>query len=86
MSGCLRGCLHGGRKILALGRSEKAKQLFVCFTYRNFGPSGYQVKKEKKKNCRPLAAERPAAAMFVLFVRSTRIFRAEVVYMVLGSS
>ena len=26
------GCLHGGRKILALGRSKKAEQLFVCFT------------------------------------------------------
>ena len=36
--------------------------------------------------CRPLAAECPAAAMFVLFVPSTRIFRAKVVYMVLGSS
>ena len=44
--------------------------------------SGYQVEKEKKNNCRPLAAERPAAAMFVLFVPSTRIFRAKVVYMV----
>ena len=37
----LRGCLHGGRKILALGRSEKAGKLFVCFTCRNFGRSGY---------------------------------------------
>ena len=83
------GCLHGGRKILALGRSKKAEQLFVCFTWRRkFGRSGYQVEKEKKKNCRPLAAERPAAAMFVLFVPSTctRFFRAKVVYMVLGSS
>ena len=44
------------------------------------------MEKEKKKNCWPLAAERPAAAMFVLFVPSTRIFRAKVVYMVLGSS
>ena len=67
------------------GRPEKAKQLFVCFTCRNFGRSGYQVKKEKKNNCRPLAAERPAAAMFVIFVPSTRIFRAKVVYMVQGS-
>ena len=82
----LRGCLHGGRKILAPGRSEKAEKLFVCFTCRNFGRSGYQVEKEKKNNCRPWAAERPAAAMFVLFVPSTRIFRAKVVYMVLGSS
>ena len=59
---------------------------FRCFKYRNYGRSGYQVKKEKKNNCRPLAAERPAAAMFVLFVPSTSIFRAKVVYMVLGSS
>ena len=38
------------------------------------------------RRCRPLAAERPAAAMFVLLVPSTtRIFRAKIVYMVLGS-
>ena len=48
-----RGCLHGGRKILVPGRSEKAEKLFVCFTCRNFGRSGYQVEKEKKNNCRP---------------------------------
>ena len=51
-----------------------------------FGQSGNQVEKEKKNNCRPLVAERPTAAMFVLFVPSTRIFLAKVVYMVLGSS
>ena len=44
------------------------------------------MEKEKKKNYRPLPAKRPAAAMFVLFVPSTRIFRAKAVYMVLGSS
>ena len=60
----LWGCLHGGRKILAQGRSKKADQLFVWLTCRNFGRSGYQV---EKKNCRPLAAERSAAAIFVLF-------------------
>ena len=49
----LGGCLHGGRKILALGRSEKAEKRFVFFTCRNFGRSGYQVEKEKKNNCRP---------------------------------
>ena len=64
---------------------NKAEQLFVCFTCRNFGRSGCQMEKEKKNNCRPLAAERSAAAMFVLFVPSTRIFRAKVLYMVLGS-
>ena len=64
-----------------LGRSWKAEQLFVCFTCRNFGRSGYQVEKGKKNNCRPLAAERPAAAMFVLFVPCARIIRAKVVYM-----
>ena len=51
--GCIRGCLHGVRKILALGRTEKAEKRFVCFTCRNFGRSGYQVDKEKKINCRP---------------------------------
>ena len=35
------------------GRSEKAEKLFVCFTCRNFGRSGYQEEKEKKDNCRP---------------------------------
>ena len=59
-----------------LGDSFVSK-LFVFFSY--------QMEKEKKNNCRPLAAERPAAAMFILFVASTRIFRAKVVYMVLGS-
>ena len=29
-----------------------------------FWSGGYQAEKEKKKNCRPLAAERPAVAMF----------------------
>ena len=48
------------------------------------GLGGYQGEKKKKKNCRPLAAERPAAAM--LFVPSTRLFRAKVIYTVLGSS
>ena len=32
----VRGCLHGRRKILAPGRSQKAKQVFVGFTCRNF--------------------------------------------------
>ena len=64
----LRRCLHGGRRrILAQGRSKKADQLFLRFIYRNLGRSGYQVEKEKKKNCRPFAAERSTTAMFVLF-------------------
>ena len=37
----------------SLGRSEKAENLFVCFTCRNCDPSGYQVDKEKKNNFRP---------------------------------
>ena len=53
---------------------RRRNNFFVCFTCRIFGRSGYQVEKEKKNNCRPLAAERPAAAMFVLFVPSTTIF------------
>ena len=44
------------------------------------------MEKEQKNNCQPLAAERPVAAMFVLFVPNTRIFRAKAVYVVLGSS
>ena len=60
----LRGFLHGGRKILALGRSEKARKRFVCFTCRNFGRSGCQVEKEKKNTVS--SAERPAATIFVL--------------------
>ena len=44
------------------------------------------MEKEKKKIYRSLPAKRLAAAMFVLFVPSTRIFRAKAVYMVLGSS
>ena len=54
------------------------------------------MQKEKKKNCRPLAGERPAAAVFFLsfrlsflfffFVLSTKTFCVKVVYMVLGSS
>ena len=54
------------------GRSEKAEKLFVYFTCRNFGRSGYQVEKEKKNDCRPWVAERPTAAMFILFVTSTK--------------
>ena len=38
------------------------------------------------KHYLPLVVERSAAAMFVLFVPSTRIFQAKAVYMVLGSS
>ena len=84
--GTLRGCLHrgwgGGRgEILELESGTTFRLL-----YRNFGRSGYQVEKEKKNNCQLSAAELPAAAMFVLFVPSTRIFRTKVVYMVLGSS
>ena len=45
------------------------------------------MEKENKKNCRPKsAAERSAAAIFVSCVPSTRIFRAKVVYIKLGSS
>ena len=40
----------------------------------------------KEEKLSALPAERPAAAMFVRFVPSTRIFRAKVVYMELGSS
>ena len=51
-----------------------------------FRPKWLSSREGKEENCRPITAERPAAAMFVLFVPITRIFRAKVVYMVLGSS
>ena len=35
-----KGCLRGGRKILVPRRFWKAKQLFIGFTCRNFGPCG----------------------------------------------
>ena len=41
-SGCLQGCLHGGRKILEGGTT------FRWVTCRNFGPCGAQVKNELK--------------------------------------
>ena len=49
------------REILEGGKT------FRLVHMRNFGRRGYQVEKKKKKNCEPLAAERSAAAMFVLF-------------------
>ena len=41
-SGCLQGCLHGGRKILEGGTT------FRWVTRRNCGPCGAQVKNELK--------------------------------------
>ena len=35
-----KGCLRGWRKILVPRRFWKAKQLFIGFTCRNFGPCG----------------------------------------------
>ena len=43
-------------------------------------------RRKARRKCSHLAARRPAAAMFVFLVPSTRTFRAKVVYMVLGSS
>ena len=37
------------------------------FTCRNFRRGGYQVEKEKTKNCLSSPVEHPAAATFVLF-------------------
>ena len=78
---CLRPCLRGGKKMLD------------WFTCRNFGQGGYQVKKEKKKNCQPLATE-CLARHHVSFFLSFFFFLFLVVgpsehrwvYMVLGSS
>ena len=82
----LRGCLHGGEEGPQTSKILEGEKLFIWFTCRNFGRGGYYVLKEARRNRRPLAAERPPAAMFVFLVPSTRTFRAKVVYMVLGSS
>ena len=67
------------------GKNLEGGTTFHLF-YMHACRSGYQVEKENNNNCRPLAAERPAAAMSVyFFVPSTRIFQAKVVYMVLES-
>ena len=76
----LLGCLYGRRKILEGGTT------FALLYMQKFRPKWLPSGEGKKNNCWPLAAERPAAAMFVLFVPSTRIFRANVVYMALRSS
>ena len=70
----LRGCLYGGRENL---ERETNFRLVFC---SSFGRGG-RWKSNK-------TVGRPAAAIFVFFffVPSTRIFRAKVVYMVLGSS
>ena len=44
------------------------------------------MEKERKKNCRLLAAERAAVAMLVFLEPSNRTCRANLVYMALGSS
>ena len=45
------------------------------------------MEKEKRKNCLPLAVERPTAGpCLFFFYPCSRIFRAKIVYMVLGSS
>ena len=66
-------------------KGRKIRDFSFRLHAENFGRVGYQVGKEKKENCRPLAAARPAAAMF-FFVPSTWTFRAKVVYMVQRSS
>ena len=68
------------RKILEGGTT------FRLVYMQKFRPRCLPSREGKEEKLSPLAAERPAAAMFVLFVPSTRIFRAKAVYMVLGSS
>ena len=76
----VRGYLHGGRKVLEGGTN-------FSFALHAEIPAEVVTKwRRKRRICRPLAAERSAVAIFVLFVPSTGIFRANVVYMVLGSS
>ena len=55
----VRGCLHRGRKILALVRSWKAEQLFVWFRCRNFGRGGYQVEKKSKTKLSAYSSWKP---------------------------
>ena len=44
-------------------RQTTFRLVYIC---SSFGQGGYQVEKESKRNSRPLAAERPAAAMFIV--------------------
>ena len=60
------------------GRSEKAEKTFLLLYMQKFRPKWLPSGEEKE--------EKVSAAMFVLFFPSTRIFRAKVVYMVLGFS
>ena len=81
----LRSCLHGGRKILAQGRSEKAKKLLLYM--QKFRPKWLSSGKGKEQNLLALSSWTRVCLLVCSFsAPSTRIFRAKVVYMVLGSS
>ena len=66
----IKGLLTWRKGYPSTRKAKKAKQLFVWFTCRNFGRGGWVTKWRMKarRNFRPLATERPAAATFVFLV------------------
>ena len=81
---CHGGCLHVREEDPSTTKILQGGTTFRLLYMLKFRPKRFPSKGGKKKNCRPIAAERLAAAMLVLFVPNTRIFRAKVVYMVLA--
>ena len=72
-----RSCLHGGRKMLALGKILEGKATFRLVYTRKFWLGWLQSRKGKaKRNCRLLAVERLATAMFVFHVLMSWTFQA----------
>ena len=61
----LKGCLHGGRKIL------EGETTFHLVNMQTFWSEWLPRGEGKEKNCRPLDAERLAAAILFFFVPST---------------
>ena len=49
----IKGLLTWREEDPSTRKIREGGKLFVCFTCRNFGQSGYQVEKEKNSNCRP---------------------------------
>ena len=60
---------------------KKTFRLVYMQKFRSGWPRGERT--EGGRNCRPLAAEGPAAAMFVFLVPITRTFQSKVVYVIL---
>ena len=65
---------------------QEGRTTFRLIYMQKFRPKWLPSGEGKEEKLSAFSSWRPAAAMFVLFVPSARIFRAKVVYMVLGSS